>query len=161
MSKLRRRLLLQSRLLRHRHVSLQIAPLEPMTSRAAILVVEDDLTLRTTMCASLTLMGYAPLQADSVSAALKVLATEQVDAIILDVGLPDETGLYRSGISLLRFVRATQEHAELPVLIFTGRPLSPPDEELVRGNRGGLFYKPRQFPALLHHLNGLLEGQVR
>jgi DNA-binding response OmpR family regulator len=132
-----------------------------MTSRPAILVVEDEVTIRTTMCASLTLMGYVPLQADSVSAALKVLATEQVDAVVLDVGLPDETGLHRSGLSLLRFVRGTHEYAELPVLIFTGRPLSPLEEELVRVNRGRLFYKPQQFPALLHHLNGLLEGQVR
>ena len=132
-----------------------------MPSRAAILVVEDEVTLRTTMCASLTLMGYAPLQAGSVGAALQVLGTEQVDAIILDVQLPDETGHRRSGLSLLRFVRATVEYAELPVLIFTGQRLSPQEEEVVRVNRGALFYKPQQFPALLHHLNGLLEGQVR
>jgi len=132
-----------------------------MPSRAAILVVEDDVRLRTTMCASLTLMGYAPLQAGSVSAALQVLGTERVDAIVLDIRLPDETGLHRSGLSLLKFVRATGEYAELPVLIFTGQPLSPLEEEVVRVNRGALFYKPQQFSALLHHLNGLLEGQAR
>ena len=113
------------------------------------------------MCASLTLMGYAPLQAGSVSAALQVLGTERVDAIVLDIRLPDETGLHRSGLSLLKFVRATGEYAELPVLIFTGQPLSPLEEEVVRVNSGALFYKPQQFTALLHHLNGLLEGQAR
>ena len=132
-----------------------------MRSRAAILVVEDDVMLRTTMCASLTLMGYAPLQADSVSAALQVLGTERIDAIVLDLRLPDETGHHRSGLSLLRYVRATEEYAELPVLIFTGQPLSPLEEEVVRVNSAALFYKPQQFPALLHHLNGLLEGQAR
>ena len=111
------------------------------------------------MCATLTLMGFLPRGADSVDAALKILGTESVDAIVLDVGLPDRTGSQRSGLSLLKFIRATPECAHLPVLVFTGMTLSPADEEIVRTNRGHLFYKPQQYPVLIDHLKGLLDAR--
>jgi DNA-binding response OmpR family regulator len=128
-----------------------------MTSRAAVLVVEDEQSLRTTMCAALTVMGFMTHQADSVDAALKILGVEHIDAIVLDVRLPDPTGLQQSGLHLLRFLRATPEHAELPVLIFTGVPLSPSEEELVRQQNGHVFYKPQPYSVLINHLNDLLK----
>jgi DNA-binding response OmpR family regulator len=127
-----------------------------MTSRAAVLVVEDETSLRTTMCATLTLMGFTTLQADSVEAALKILGTEHVDAMVLDVRLPDPTGLQQSGLHLLRFLRATAEHAQVPVLIFTGVPLSPSEEELVRVHGAHVFYKPQPYMVLINHLKELL-----
>lgn len=108
------------------------------------------------MCATLTVMGFMTHQADSVDAALKILGAEQVDAIVLDVRLPDPTGLQQSGLHLLRFLRATAEHARLPVLIFTGVPLSPSEEELVRGHGAHVFYKPQPYRVLINRLNELL-----
>jgi DNA-binding response OmpR family regulator len=130
-----------------------------MTSpRSTVLVVEDETSLRTTMCASLTLMGFITHQADSVDAALRILGAEHVDAIVLDVRLPDSSGLQKSGLHLLRFVRATPEHARIPVLIFTGVPLSPTDEETVRQNGAHVFYKPQPYVVLINHLNELLNA---
>src|SRR5262245_61560893 len=95
-------------------------PLAPhMTSRAAVLVVEDDETVRTTICAALTLVGFRSVQAGNIDAALKVLGAERIGAVVLDVRLPDTLGLRRSGLSLLRFLRATAEYRDVPVLIFT------------------------------------------
>lgn len=131
-----------------------------MTSRAAILVVEDETSLRTTMCAALTVMGFMTHQADSVDAALKVLGAEHVDAIVLDVRLPDPTGLQQSGLHLLRYLRATPEHVHLPVLIFTGVPLSPSEEEVVRLHGGHVFYKPQPYMVLINHLNELLKSSA-
>ena len=126
-------------------------------SRSSVLVVEDESSLRTTMCAALTLMGFGTHQADSVDAALKILGVEHVDAIVLDVRLPDPTGLQKSGIHLLRFVRATPEHAQIPVIIFTGVPLSPAEEESVRQHGGHVFYKPQPYAVLINQLNDLLK----
>jgi len=128
-----------------------------MTTRAAILVVEDEASLRTTMCATLTLMGFRAHQAESVDAALKILDAEHVDAIVLDVRLPDPTGLQQSGLHLLRYLRAMPEHAHLPVLIFTGVPLSPSEEESVRLNGGHVIYKPQPYLVLINRLNELLK----
>lgn len=128
------------------------------SSRSTVLVVEDETSLRTTMCASLTLMGFITHQAESVDAALRILGAEHVDAIVLDVRLPDSTGLQKSGLHLLRFVRATPEHAHIPVVIFTGVPLSPAEEEIVRQNGAHVFYKPQPYLVLINQLTELLNA---
>jgi len=123
-----------------------------------VLVVEDELAVQTTLCATLTLMGFKAYPADTVENALKVLGREHVDAVCLDVRLPDPKGLERSGLTLLAFLRATAEYAHVPVLIFTGNPLSPDDEELARRNDAHVFYKPQRYSVLIEHLNRLLES---
>jgi DNA-binding response OmpR family regulator len=128
-----------------------------MAYRAVILVVEDDPTLRTTMCAVLTLKGFFPLPAESVDTALKVLGAEHIDAIVLDVRLPDPTGMYRSGLNLLKFIRATSEYANTPVIVLTGGPLSAYEEELARTNGAHVFYKPQPYALLFDYLTDLLE----
>ena len=62
-----------------------------------------------------------------------------------------------SGLHLLRFVRATPEHAHIPVVVFTGVPLSPAEEETVRTNNGHVFYKPQPYRVLIDQLNELLK----
>ena len=95
-----------------------------MAHAPAVLVVEDEPSVQTTYCATLTLMGFKPHHADTVDRALEILANERIDAVSLDVRLPDPKGLERSGLTLLAYLRSTREHAQLPVLIFTGVPLS-------------------------------------
>ena len=131
-----------------------------MTRRAVILVVEDDVSLRTTMCAVLTLKNYFPVPAENVDAALKILGAEHVDAIVLDVRLPDPTGRYRSGLNLLKFIRATSEYVNVPVIVFTGGELSHYEEELARTNGAHVFYKPQPYSILFDYLRGLLEPPV-
>lgn len=128
-----------------------------MTYRAVILVVEDDPTLRTTMCAVLTLKNFFPLPAESVDGALKALGTEHIDGVVLDVRLPDPTGMYRSGLNLLKFIRATSEYANTPVIVLTGGPLSAYEEELARTNGAHVFYKPQPYAVLFDYLTDLLE----
>ena len=128
-----------------------------MTHRAVILVVEDDVSLRTTMCAVLTLKNYFPVPAENVDSALKVLGAEHVDAVVLDVRLPDPTGMYRSGLNLLKFIRATSEYAHTPVIVLTGGELSHYEEEMARNNGAHVFYKPQPYSILFDYLRGLLE----
>lgn len=124
----------------------------------AILVVEDEASVQTTLCATLTVMGFKTHVAGTVEAALKVLGTEHIDAVSLDIRLPDPKGLKRTGLSLLAFLRATAEYAHVPVLIFTGQPLSPDDEQLARRHDAHIFYKPQRYSVLIEHLNRMLES---
>ena len=86
---MRRRLLLQERRLRSDVLLFQSG----MKRRPVVLVVDDESSIRTTMCAVLTLKDFLPVPADSVDAALKVLGAEHIDAMVLDVRLPDHTGI--------------------------------------------------------------------
>jgi DNA-binding response OmpR family regulator len=153
--RMRRGLLLQERLLQ-RDLLLRIAS-DMNGRRPVVLVVDDESSIRTTMCAVLTLKDFFPMPADSVKAALKILGTEHIDAMVLDVRLPDETGLYRSGLDLLQFVRATPEYVQMPVLVLSGKPLSSCEDQLVLAHGAHLFYKPQPYSDLFDYLRDLLE----
>jgi DNA-binding response OmpR family regulator len=106
-----------------------------------VLVVEDDQSVQTTLCATLALVGYTPYKASTVDGALHILATRHVDAVILDVSLPDSTGLARTGLTLLPSLPAT------PVLIFTGKHLSSDDAAVARQHRLPCFTNRNRIPC--------------
>lgn len=78
-----------------------------------ILVVEADAELRLLYRIMLEQKGYEVLDAGSSKQALKVLAFEQVDAVVLDLGLPDH-----SGLQLIDEIRSQQ--SQIPIIVNTG-----------------------------------------
>ena len=70
--------------------------------------------------------------------------------------LPDPKGLQRTGLTLLAFLRATPDYARIPVLIFTGVPLSAEEETLARKHEAEVFYKPQAYSTLIASLSRLL-----
>jgi DNA-binding NtrC family response regulator len=129
-----------------------------MAHAPVILVVEDEPSVQTTFCATLTLMGFKTHHADTVDRALEILDAEPIDAVSLDVRLPDPKGLDRSGLTLLAYLRATTEYAHLPVLIFTGVPLSPEEEGLIQQHNAEVFYKPQRYTTLVESLTRMLRS---
>jgi DNA-binding response OmpR family regulator len=88
---------------------------------ATILVAEDDATTRTFLADELTADGCELLIAETATDALRLLETKYPDLALLDVGLPDG-----SGLDIVRRVRAadglaTRIDAETPVLLLSGR----------------------------------------
>ena len=122
-------------------------------SSPAVLVVDDNPSIVTTLCATLSLFGYTPHRAASVDAALRILSTEHVDAAIVDIVLPDWTGLGRSGLTLLAFLRA------MPVLILTGKQLSADDAAIAREHNAEVFYKPQSYSVLISRISRLLHPE--
>jgi len=78
-----------------------------------------------------------------------------VDAVVLDVRIPDPMGWGRSGLEVLAFIRLHAAFAALPVLILTGHPLDPEEQDLVRRHRAHLFMKPDGYRTLLQRLDQL------
>ncbi|HEX8101233.1 MAG TPA: response regulator, partial [Solirubrobacteraceae bacterium] len=88
---------------------------------AAILVVEDDPAVRTFLADNLTADGYELHVAETIRDAVRVLEYKQPDVAIVDLGLPDG-----SGLDLLGRVRGADGVTSrldpgLPVLLLTGR----------------------------------------
>jgi two-component system, OmpR family, response regulator len=79
-----------------------------------ILVVEDDKELGNAMTRSLVHAGYAADLVGSVAEALNAIFSENFDAMVLDLGLPD-----RNGYEVVRYLRKHEK--PLPVLILTAR----------------------------------------
>ena len=109
------------------------------------------------MSAFLTLKNFFPLGADSVEAALKILGAEHIDAIVMDVRLPDPTGLHGSGLNLLTFLRATTEYASTPVIVLAGMPLSCSEQDFVRTHNGHVLSKSESYSVLFEYLISLIE----
>jgi DNA-binding response OmpR family regulator len=92
-----------------------------MTERPAILIVEDDVATGTFLADNLTADGYELLVARTLGEALHVLERDHVDLAVVDVGLPDG-----SGLELVRRVReaggpGSRLDARLPLLVVSGR----------------------------------------
>jgi DNA-binding response OmpR family regulator len=78
-----------------------------------VLVVDDDSTLRSTLAETLRAWGYQTFQAETLAETFVIVDAEQPDAVLLDVKLPDG-----SGISALD--ELCRRWPELVVIVITG-----------------------------------------
>src|SRR5262249_27116372 len=92
-----------------------------------LLVVEDDDVQRNSI---VELIGNGDVQttaARSGAEALEALEAERYDCMVLDLGLPD-----MSGFELIERIRKQSNLTELPIVIYTGRELTPKQETELR-----------------------------
>lgn len=82
-------------------------------SSAKILIVEDDLDIARTLLVSLKARGYQPCVVQTAARALAAISEWKPSAVLLDLGLPDI-----SGLEVLRSVR---RWSEIPVVIVSAR----------------------------------------
>jgi two-component system chemotaxis response regulator CheY len=82
-----------------------------------ILVVDDSPTIRRMVRTALgSLADVAFAEAASGLQAIETLAVQPVQAVLLDLNMPDMHGL-----DVLKFLRSHQRYRELPVMILTTR----------------------------------------
>jgi len=131
---------------------------------ATILVAEDDATTRTFLADELTADGCDLQIAETAADALRLLETKYPDLVVLDVGLPDG-----SGLDVVRRVRAADGLAsridpETPLLVLSGRC---GDTDRVRAFEAGaddFLAKPFVYAELRARVRALLrrsEGRRR
>jgi DNA-binding NtrC family response regulator len=85
----------------------------PLTSGRSVLVIEDELRVRTMLSQALKEMGFTATLTSTAESGAKALAQQDFDILILDLNLP---GI--GGIDFLESLR--KEHRELQVIILTG-----------------------------------------
>ena len=82
-----------------------------------ILVVDDSPTIRRMVCTALAgLKDVIFVEAGSGLQAIETLAVSRVNALVLDLNMPDMHGL-----DVLGFLRSHDQYRKLPVLILTTR----------------------------------------
>ena len=84
-----------------------------MAKALAVLVVDDEPPIRRFLRTSLVASGYRIVEADDAAGALRSLAAEKPDLVILDLGLPD-----KSGLELVAEIRKT---STVPILVLSAR----------------------------------------
>jgi CheY-like chemotaxis protein len=123
--------------------------LDRLTSFAArkmrrLLVVEDDETQR---MAIVELIGNGDVETTPVAtgaAALEALAQERYDCVVLDLGLPDMTG-----VELIERIRDATADAPVPVVIYTGKELTQREESQLRKLAETIIIKDVRSPERL------------
>jgi tubulin-specific chaperone A len=84
-----------------------------------LLVVEDDRAQRTAIAELIGDKDVHTTLASTSHEAYALLTSEQFDCMVLDLGLPD-----MSGLELLKNIRDTNNLHQLPVIVYTGRELT-------------------------------------
>ena len=109
-----------------------------------VLVVEDDPALRQSIHALLKSETVEIVEAGTIAEALEQINRATFDCIVMDLALPDG-----SGYDLLERVSTAQEHASPPVIVYTGRVLSPDEEQRLRRYSKSIIIKGAKSPERL------------
>ncbi|MGA2847548.1 MAG: HAMP domain-containing protein [Terracidiphilus sp.] len=112
--------------------------------RKRLLVVEDE---RAQQISIEALLGYDDIDvsfADTGSDALAAVSSEAYDCLVLDLRLPD-----MSGFEVLERLRDTPSLSELPVVVFTGKDLSPEEDSRLHSLARSVIVKDVESPERL------------
>jgi two-component system, chemotaxis family, chemotaxis protein CheY len=110
---------------------------------ATILVVDDSPTIRRMVRASLNALTTSFAEAASGLEAIEVLAVRSIDAIVLDLNMPDMHGL-----DVLRFIRSHGQYGAVPVLVLTTRGDANSRDVALQAGASAYMTKPFSAPAL-------------
>ena|ERR1700690_2832236 len=112
-----------------------------------VLVVDDDASVRKSLCKVLSGTGYNVLEAGNGPEAVKLFEAWQIDLVLLDIGLPVESGWDV-------FERITSQAPILPIIIITGTAHQ--QDTAIAAGVGALMEKPLEVPRLLQTIQELL-----
>ena len=116
-----------------------------------ILVVDDSPTIRRMVKASLSTLTTTFAEAVSGLEAIEVLAVRSIDAIVLDLNMPDMHGL-----DVLRFIRGHGQYSAVPVLVLTTRGDVSSRDAALQAGASAYMTKPFSAPALAVTVKELL-----
>ena len=118
-----------------------------------ILVVDDSPTIRRMVRTALgSLADVTFAEAGSGLQAIEALAVQPVQAIVLDLNMPDMHGL-----DVLKFLRSHQQYRSMPVMILTTRGDETSREAALEAGATAYMTKPFSPSALASSLKTLLD----
>ncbi|MBN9361393.1 response regulator [Devosia sp.] len=109
-----------------------------------VLVVEDDPVQREAVARLLGSGDVETVTASTAAECLALLEQQTFDCMVLDLSLPDA-----SGYSLLETLSQEGAYSFPPVIVYTGRELSPVDEEKLRKYSRSIIIKGAKSPERL------------
>ena len=115
-----------------------------------ILVVDDDQAIRWTLTEALNSWGFAPVEAASVAEALKHFKADLPPVVLLDIDLPDG-----SGLDVLREIK--REHSEAVVIMITGNVHVDNTISALRGGAYDFIAKPINLEELRVTIRNAIE----
>lgn len=119
-------------------------------SAPSVLIVDDESAIRFALCEALRSWGYVPIQAASVEEARGLFAKESPGVALLDIDLPDG-----SGLDVLTTIK--EAHPETVVIMVTGNVNVPNVLTALRGGAHDFIGKPIRLEELRVTLRNAIE----
>ncbi len=124
----------------------------PKNTNEQILVVDDDQMIRWTLREALQSWGFATVEASLAAEAVKQFLAELPAAVLLDIDLPDG-----SGLDVLREIK--REHPEAIVIMITGNVQVDNTISALRGGAYDFIAKPLNLEELRVTLRNAIEAR--
>lgn len=105
-----------------------------ISNNETILVVEDDTQIRNFICYALGQDGFSYLTASTAQGALSTLVSQQIDLMLLDLGLPDYDGM--------EVIKKVREWSELPIIVVSARDQDKEKATALDGGADDYLTKP-------------------
>jgi CheY-like chemotaxis protein len=121
------------------------------TSSPTVLIVDDDEDIRDVLTLMLEREGLRTVRAASAQGALDVIGQQDLAAVLLDVMLPD-----RSGLEVCRAVRDGQHGRGLPILMLTALDSVADEVSGILAGADGYLVKPILPSELLLRLRDVI-----
>ena len=121
------------------------------TTQKSVMIIEDEPDAAELFAEMMRLNGYRVLKTYSSTPAMTLIAQEKPDLIILDIMMPDV-----SGLEVLRYIRNDPELATTPVVIVSAKA-TPAD--ITKGLEAGAsiyLTKPVSYVDLKNAVDGLV-----
>jgi hypothetical protein len=120
-----------------------------------LLIAEDNAAERMSVAQLLAHPDVEIVEADSGQVALERLREQRFDCMVLDLRLPDI-----SGFEVLEEIQQDEALADLPVVVFTGRDLSPDEDARLHTMARSIVVKGAASPERLFDETALFLHQV-
>lgn len=122
--------------------------------KVKVLLVEDNYMNKVLVREILTLHGYEILEARSGTEALKKLAEERPDIILMDLHLPE-----MDGITATRIIKSEERNKGIPILALTASAMKGEEHQILNKGFDGYVAKPIEVKKLLAAITSNLEAK--
>jgi DNA-binding response OmpR family regulator len=118
-----------------------------------ILIVEDEPDTAEMFAEMMRLSGYRVLKSYGGAAAMTLLQRERLDAVVLDLMMPDI-----SGLEVLRFLRRDPRLASIPVIVVSAKGLPSDIKDGLDAGASMYLTKPVSFLDLKKAVEKVIAG---
>jgi len=130
-------------------------PVMSGSMRKSVLVVEDnELNLRL-FCDLLDAFGFDTFECRDGSGAIDIARDKQPDLIIMDIQLPEV-----SGLDITRWLKDDEELAHIPVLAVTAFAMRADEQRVREAGCEGYLSKPIQMSSFIRTVEELVDGKA-
>ncbi|WMJ22992.1 response regulator transcription factor [Paludicola sp. MB14-C6] len=112
------------------------------------LIIEDDKQIRSFIGFSLKTQNYEYMEASSGKEAFNIIKTNNLDVILLDLGLPDMDGLH--------IIKQVRQFSQIPIIVVSGRDQDKEKIDALDSGADDYITKPFSVNELLARIRVIL-----